>query len=229
MSTPSPAAVAVRRALLSRRLSQAQVTARIGIPTSSLASFLRGDRQSIAPRHIEPLCDLLGLSISVFTGLPDDPPGEPPGEPLPPPIITIPLYRILMGCGSEPEPTFEELADTTHISVPAPLLGLSVNPSCLRAVHASGDSMAPSIMSGAIVILDVSPDAIASIADGAIYAFALAGDLRIKRLVRTARGDLIIRSDNPAYPPETIPQSELENTPLVLIGRVRAALNLFSA
>ena len=76
--------------------------------------------------------------------------------------------------------------------------------------------MAPTILDGDRLVVDRGDRRIAR--TGAIVVARRDGDLLVKRV--TARGDTItLASDNPAYPPLTVPGLEVE-----VIGRVKLLL-----
>lgn len=83
----------------------------------------------------------------------------------------------------------------------------------LSVLTARGDSMAPTIADGALLLVDEDDQ---RITDG-IFAFVLDGDARVKRFRKMIDGVSLI-SDNPAYEPETVAGSDLRK--LQIIGRL---------
>lgn len=83
----------------------------------------------------------------------------------------------------------------------------------LAVLEARGDSMEPGIKDGALLLIDEGDT---RIIDG-IFAFVLDGDARVKRFRKLTDG-LMLLSDNPAYPPETVAVQDQER--LQVIGRV---------
>jgi len=84
----------------------------------------------------------------------------------------------------------------------------------LAVVTAKGDSMERTIMDGALVLIDEDDR---SLVDG-VMAFVLDGEARIKRFRKTIHGVQIL-SDNPAYPPELVENSDLDR--IQVIGRAK--------
>lgn len=105
------------------------------------------------------------------------------------------------------------------------LLRNNINPDLAVLVRVKGDSMAPTIADGALVLLHVIENAVAR--EG-IYAYNRDGASYIKRLIpamapETGRTTaIVIVADNPAYPPESLAGSQLNE--IRVIGRVRCAM-----
>ena len=75
--------------------------------------------------------------------------------------------------------------------------------------------MTPRIADGDLLLIDTS---LATVRQNAIYVIRIDGDLVVKRVQRKLDGDLVVISDNPAYPPESVPAGEASD--LAVIGRV---------
>lgn len=85
----------------------------------------------------------------------------------------------------------------------------------LRIVGVKGDSMSPFIQDGDIVMIDVGQQ---DLKEMEIYAINYGGDVRIKRLARRFDGGLLIRSDNPHYPEESV--SPEQAAQISILGRM---------
>lgn len=92
-------------------------------------------------------------------------------------------------------------------------------------VRVCGDSMSPTVPDGSWVLIDAAETQV--VREG-VFAFSREGEAFIKRFVPVEGGEtgspnaLVIVSDNPAIPPETVAGQEL-NT-LRVVGRVRSVL-----
>ncbi len=75
----------------------------------------------------------------------------------------------------------------------------------LGVLEVEGDSMAPTLMSGDMVVVNMEERAISeALKQGGIFVFSVRGDFRIKRLQPMINGDLRMISDNPRYETETL-------------------------
>lgn len=105
------------------------------------------------------------------------------------------------------------------------LLKNRINSDLSVLVRVQGDSMAPGIADGALVLVHL-PEM--SLAVEGVYAFTRDDSAFIKRLVPVARNKdgrpaaLVILSDNPAYPPESLSGSEMNS--IRIVGRVRCVI-----
>lgn len=86
----------------------------------------------------------------------------------------------------------------------------------LSVVQARGDSMEPTIQNRSLVLVDHS---IHSIQHDGIYAFRMDDALFIKRVQTQMTGGVLLLSDNPAYPPQTVDNLELAQ--FAILGQVR--------
>jgi phage repressor protein C with HTH and peptisase S24 domain len=105
------------------------------------------------------------------------------------------------------------------------LLANSINGDLSVLVRVKGDSMAPAIPDGALVLVHAAEMRLA--VEG-VYAFTRGDSAFIKRLIPVAKGadgrptSLVILADNPAYPPETLSGPAMND--LRVVGRVRCVL-----
>lgn len=84
------------------------------------------------------------------------------------------------------------------------LATLGVKPEDAVVIYASGDSMAPTIQDGAVILIDCSQR---EVRPGKTYAFLAGEDVRIKRVFQSLSGVWRLASDNPdkaRYPDEEI-------------------------
>lgn len=101
------------------------------------------------------------------------------------------------------------------------LLRQGINGDLAGLVQVRGDSMAPHIRDGSLVLVHFAER---DIDNGRIYAFSIRGEVFIKRLTVLGDGVLAI-SDNPAHPPVEITGPDAEA--LIVHGRVRACISQF--
>lgn len=100
---------------------------------------------------------------------------------------------------------------------------LGVNPDLCRFFAVRGDSMAPTIPDGALILTHLVEK---TVEKAGIFAFVLDDHLFIKRLIpaetdaRMKPKAVSIVSDNPAHPPRVLVGSEIND--LRIIGRVHA-------
>ena len=89
-----------------------------------------------------------------------------------------------------------------------------LKPKYLKVLAVAGDSMMPTMEDGDSVLIDTSKT---NIVDRKIYAVIIGGECKIKRLTQKFDGSVIVSSDNPIHPTETIAPEDLEH--LYIIGQ----------
>lgn len=88
-------------------------------------------------------------------------------------------------------------------------------------VPVQGDSMAPTIPDGSLVLIDARENTVSA---AGIYAFTLDGEAFVKRLLATPQGKTVTMiSDNPAFAPRAISGPQLAH--LRIAGRVRFVMH----
>lgn len=133
-----------------------------------------------------------------------------PGE-----FVLVPRYDVAGSMGNGALIHSEQIVDHLAFKADWVRLELGANPKNLVLISAVGDSMEPTLRPGDLLLVDRSEN---GVKQDAIYAIALGGELRIKRVQRLFDGRLIIRSDNPGYQPEEIAPSITDT--VNIIGRV---------
>lgn len=185
--------------------------ARIGLPHATVSKYLRGQVAGPQLDIVARMAAGLGESLDwlVFGR------GEgaaPSGD-----IVRVPRYDVNLAAGAgswnEGRRRLDDIPFTPgffqkRLSRPGGA-GFSV-------LTARGDSMEPGISDGDLLLVD---EADVRLTDG-VFAFLLDDEARVKRFRRTMSG-VIIMSDNPVYPEETIEADQLSR--LSVIGRVRWA------
>lgn len=122
----------------------------------------------------------------------------------------IPIFTdvaLSAGAGSCP-PDTEFATGYTHMLTDR-IRAVGAQPDCIVEAMLDGNSMEPTIMDKSPIKIDTSKSDFA-IREGKVYAFSVDGELKVKRLLKTATGDIIIRSDNEMYKDEIIGKKDFE-------------------
>ncbi|MBI1408161.1 MAG: helix-turn-helix domain-containing protein [Caulobacter sp.] len=182
---------------------------RIGIPQNTVSKYIRG-AGSAGPRLdlVAQIADGLGCSIDWLVWGRGDGPDASAG------FVRIPRYDATLAAGAGSWNEGRRHLD--DIPFTAEFLRKRLNRTStlgLTVLTAAGDSMAPTIADGALLLVDEDDKHITD----AVFAFVLDGDARVKRFRRTLSGITLV-SDNQAYPPETVNGEDLAR--LQVIGKV---------
>lgn len=133
--------------------------------------------------------------------------------------ISIPQCNLKFSAGNGTgEPTWEEINSQTTKAIYKLkwFQERHINPKhCIR-YQVEGDSMAPFICHHDVVLVDTSQTNIIS---GKVYCISVDGQPRVKRLQLLIK-DILIRSDNPEYPTETLTPELQEEKSFKVVGRV---------
>jgi phage repressor protein C with HTH and peptisase S24 domain len=170
------------------------------------------------------LAEALGLEVSFI----DRETGQPVGPdrpPLPPvtskPLLgsgfsLIPRYEVRASAGTGLAVLTEDVIDALAFNTEW-LRRMGVDPAFAGLVQAFGDSMAPTIPDGALMLVDMRNDQL--IRHGCIYVILKDGDLIVKRVDRSPKnGSVELISDNKRYRKQTVTTEELSEMPIP--GRV---------
>lgn len=126
-------------------------------------------------------------------------------------VVTIPRYRMGISAGTGAvlfEVEQREAGDAFRSSW---LRSVGCSPKDCFMAKVDGDSMEPTLADGDSVLISRAQT---TIIDRKIYALAYDGKIYCKRLFK-AGGELVLRSDNPAYPEIRAPIGQIQ-----IIGRV---------
>lgn len=209
----------------SKRLTQQEVADKIGVARQSI-SLWQKNQTAPSGKNLEKLAAALGTtsgyllfgqtnpSIKTFDNG-DTPPDD---------VVVIHEYRLTFGAspaGIEPSPEWELVDDGDDYWYKRTFFQKRhLNPDRCKRARVSGDSMEPTICDGDTFLFyeecDSRPGCVI-IADGQIYAISVDGQLKVKRLSKSKDG-IAVRSDNPAYPPETYSGDDLNR--LRIFGKV---------
>lgn len=127
----------------------------------------------------------------------------------------IPVYDVEASAGFG-MPAYGASEPVSHLAFRKDWLKMrGLYPKDLSIITAKGDSMEPTIESGNTLLVDASKS---NPRDGHIYVILSNEALWVKRVQRQFDGSLLLLSDNPAYPPQTL---DFKNHPDVqVIGQV---------
>ncbi|MBF0260409.1 MAG: helix-turn-helix transcriptional regulator [Magnetococcales bacterium] len=192
----------------------------VGIPYGTLNSIMKG--VSPSADKINQIAESLGLSCDwLLRGVgpmmyadvvekmteSDEKPTQD--------YVSIPRYDVYCSAGAGALVESERIIEHINFKLEWFIdMGLQRDKAALISVD--GDSMAPTLKNGDMVLVDLRErDRVTA---DAIYVIDHDGTLKVKRLRKTFTGDLMIISDNPSYPHETIRQSD--GVPIRVVGRV---------
>jgi phage repressor protein C with HTH and peptisase S24 domain len=130
-------------------------------------------------------------------------------------FVLVPRYDVAASMGNGAVIHSEQIVDHLAFRAEWVRTELGTSPKQLVLISAIGDSMEPSLRAGDLLLVDRSVE---NVHQDAIYAIALDGELRIKRIQRLFDGTLVIKSDNPSYRTEELTPSQAEQ--LRIVGRV---------
>jgi len=130
-------------------------------------------------------------------------------------LVRIPQYEIRASAGNGCATHEESVIGFLEASREWVRNVIHAEPGKLAIITVDGDSMEPSLQHGEQVLLDLRRN---RFDNDAVYAIQYNGLLRIKRVQILHNGHIVIKSDNPAYEPETLSNSEAAD--LRVIGRV---------
>jgi phage repressor protein C with HTH and peptisase S24 domain len=216
--------------LIARFDSLAAAARFLSVPEQTLRNACSGEHEPKAPLLLS-LSAKLGVSMDYLLGLSDAPRPLTPtkGGQLTEPLAFERLPRLdvraAAGAGAVNHIfTIEEM-----LAFPNWMLQRLAPPGAkLSFLHATGDSMEPTIADGAFLLVsggendqrlpDRPPKPRNEWDHTDIYVFLLGGELRVKRLRKTRRGDVVVVSDNRAYGPEVLQRDELKR--FKICGRV---------
>ncbi|MBF0445792.1 MAG: helix-turn-helix transcriptional regulator [Magnetococcales bacterium] len=128
----------------------------------------------------------------------------------------VPRHAVTASLGHGQEVDSEQIIDFLAFKTDW-LLQRRLNTEKLALISSAGDSMQPTISDGDMLLIDLR-DNLQQAKSGKIYLIRQNDHLYAKRIHWMISGDLIIKSDNKEYTPETIIQQNLEQ--VHVIGRV---------
>lgn len=209
-------------ALNMRGVSQRALAKHCGTSAAAVSLWLNGSTKSLSAPNAIKAADLLKVSVTWLMT------GEGPmtnetniktfsdGDAPPDDVVVIHEYRLTFGAspaGVMPTPEWEIVEDGEDYWYKREFFqNRHLNPDRCKRARVHGDSMEPTICDGDRFLfceeIDSRPGCVL-ISDGCIYAIAVDGQLKVKRLSKSKAG-IIVRSDNPNYPPEIFEGDEFE-------------------
>lgn len=210
-------------------LTQAEVTERAfgRADTSSIQNIRRGKAPSITSAAA--ICDALGLEFYIGPRRDVGPPN--PSHPLAGDVrigdeeySLIPRYDVNVSAGPGIIPTSEAQDDRVAFSR-SWLIRHHISADLSGLVKVKGDSMAPVIPDGALVLVHYAE---MYVEREGVYVYSRNGEAYIKRLLPVDRApngrptSMVIISENPEYKPEVVTGLALNE--LRIVGRVRSIL-----
>jgi len=191
------------------------VEKRNGLPPDAVRNILRGAKKAGTPlNRAREVCDALGLEFYVG-------PRRDTAAPAPAIEIDGDDFATIKRVSAEASAGHGVLnGDAEVVGAMAFrqdwLRDRGIRPERALLVAVKGDSMAPRISQGDLVLLDLDRTNVIS---GEPYVFNdTDGETKLKRLHRLGRSTLAIVSDNPAYPPELRHGADAER--VKVLGRV---------
>lgn len=130
-------------------------------------------------------------------------------------FILVPRYDVTGSMGNGHVIHSEQIVDHLAFRAEWVRTELNTSPAHLVLISAIGDSMEPTLRSHDLLLIDRS---VQSVKQDSIYAFAVDGELRVKRIQRLFDGCLVVKSDNPGYGTETLSPAQAET--INIVGRV---------
>lgn len=134
-------------------------------------------------------------------------------------LIALPRYDVAAAAGAGALVVSEDVVDWIYFRREWLRKELGLPASRLAVISATGDSMAPTIESGDLLVLDVG-DAAGGLKSDGIYVLGVGDSVVVKRVGVRPTGRISISSDNPLYKhtAEEVERADLRT--LHVIGKV---------
>lgn len=206
----------IEERLQALQMTQSELARRVGTRQSTISSLVKG--QSRSSSYLHKIARELETSPDYLLGDTDD-----PDERYHPPAndnraIEVPMIDLAYGMGG----TYLDDGDIEARTEPFPLTFIRrytrAKAEHLVFAEGLGDSMAPTILTTDLLLIDQSDNQL-RVSDQ-IWAFSFGGVGMIKRLRPRPDGSIAILSDNPNVPEDRAVDDELH-----LIGRVVAKVS----
>jgi phage repressor protein C with HTH and peptisase S24 domain len=202
--------------------STAEAAKFLEIPEQTLRNALAGKNEPRAPFLVAvseklevPLNDLLGITEQA----------SPARKIVPPQMVPVQKLDALAAAGAGA--TNSAVAVDEELLFPTWMIRTLAPPAAkLRFMRAKGESMVPTIGDGALLLVNEAERALPAkpprpkneFDNPDVYVFLQEGELRVKRLRKTPKGEIVVSSDNRAYDPEVLRGPDLKR--FKICGRV---------
>ncbi|MBU3890090.1 S24 family peptidase [Methylosinus sp. KRF6] len=210
--------------------SIAKASKALNIPANTLSRLRRGENEP-TPGVLLDLVEGLRVSMDYLLGLSDEPTALAPkiGRPLADPVAFERIPRLDVRAAAGAGSINHMFAVDGELAFPHWMLQKLAPPGAkLSFLRAKGDSMEPTIVDGALLLVAETngdfrlPDRPPKPKHGSgaqdIYVFLQGDDLRVKRLRKAKHGAIFVMSDNQDYEPELLLKVDLKR--LKICGRV---------
>lgn len=209
----------IKQVMSSNSMNLKEFSDAIGISYRTVQNYLSGER-GVGSEFLTALSERLGVSATwILTGMGaqrlDGQPSD--GDFTSSKFIPITRFAVEASAGHG-SLVQDETGSGTYAYNKAFLDRRSLKPADLAVIAVKGDSMAPDIHDGDLILVnraEADPD---NLREGAIYVVHYDNGLYVKRIQRAPGRRLMLASSNPAYPPITVDDADAAS--VQLIGRV---------
>ncbi|MBN8930254.1 MAG: helix-turn-helix transcriptional regulator [Rhodospirillales bacterium] len=197
----------------------------MGVSPSAFRKWLKGEAEPSRERLVA-LASTAGVSVGWLATGEGEPPDLRPTSPGPgrmerdvpglEEFVLLPSQDSVAAAGASPQlPSDPRGSHYMAFRNDWVREEIGIDPAAIALERAVGDSMAPTIKDGDILLLDTTQRAFALFG---IYVLEVDGERLVKRVQRKLDGSLVLISDNPDYERDMVPAGRVEH--LVAIGRV---------
>jgi len=140
---------------------------------------------------------------------------DSPEEALARGYVQVPRYEIAASAGGGALVHSEQIVDVMSFKSDYLKVSLGLSPKNLAVISVVGDSMEPYLSEGDLVMVDLG---VTSIQNNSVYVLQFGDSLLVKRVQVKLDGEVIVKSDNPLYDPESFRGESAER--LRVVGRM---------
>ena len=140
---------------------------------------------------------------------------DSPGEAIARGYVQVPRYEIAASAGGGALVHSEQIVDVMSFKSDYLKVSLGLSPKNLAVISVVGDSMEPYLSEGDLAMVDLG---VTSIQNNSVYVLQFGDSLLVKRVQVKLDGEVIVKSDNPLYDPESFRGEAAER--LRVVGRM---------